>query len=439
MTPTSTRPAPARAAGPTGLPRLLAGYRPDGSVGLEEHLHQYGRPPYGTARRGALVALVAAVEASGLRGRGGAAFPTGRKMRTVAQARGRTAVVVNGSEGEPLSAKDRLVLTCLPHLALDGAVLAAEAVGADEVTIAIDRNARRALTAVSRAVETRRRAQLDPVPVQVVALPPRYVAGEETALVHFLNGGEAKPTFTPPRPFERGLGGRPTLIQNVETIANVGLIARYGPDWFRELGTADEPGSTLLTIGGVVNHGCVCEVALGTTLAAAVRATGGTTQDVSAFLLGGYYGTWLSAEKTWDVPLTNAALKARGASLGTGVVYAFPAGCCGLVASARITDYLARETAGQCGPCVYGLRAVADAMTSLAEGRHVEAMVGRLRQLFKEVRGRGACNYPDGVLRFAASALETFDDEVARHAARRRCLASEPPEMPIPTYDATWR
>jgi NADH:ubiquinone oxidoreductase subunit F (NADH-binding) len=436
VTPTSTQPAPPRTAGPAGLPRLLAGYRPDGTVGLEEHLHQYGRPPYGSARRGA---LVTSVEASGLRGRGGAAFPTGRKMRTVAQARGRAAVVVNGSEGEPLSAKDRLVLTCLPHLALDGAVLAAEAVGADEVVVAVDRNARRALTAMSRAIETRRRARLDPIPVRAVALPPRYVAGEETALVHFLNGGEAKPTFTPPRPFERGVGGRPTLIQNVETIANVGLIARYGPDWFRELGTPDEPGSTLLTIGGAVNHGSVCEVSLGTTLAAAVRATGGTTREVSAFLLGGYYGTWLSAERAWDVPLTSAALQARGASLGTGVVYAFPAGCCGLVAAARITDYLAGETAGQCGPCVYGLRAVADAMTSIAEGHHVKAMVGRLHQLFNEVRGRGACHYPDGVLRFAASALETFDDEVSRHAARRRCLASDPPPMPIPQFDGSWQ
>ena len=436
MTPTTTRPAPPRAAGPAGLPRLLAGYRPDGTVSLEEHLHQHGRPPLGTARRGG---LVEAVEASGLRGRGGAAFPTGRKMRTVAQARGRAAVVINGSEGEPLSAKDRLVLACLPHLALDGAVLAAEAVGADEVVVAVDRNSLRALTAVSRSIEARRRARLDPVPVRVVALPPRYVAGEETALVHFLNGGQAKPTFTPPRPFERGVGGRPTLIQNVETIANVGLIARYGPDWFRALGTADEPGSTLLTVGGAVQHGSVCEVALGTRLAEAVRATGGSTHEIAAFLLGGYYGTWLSAERAWDVPLTNAALKARGASLGTGVVYAFPAGCCGLVATARITDYLARETAGQCGPCVYGLRAVADAMTSVAEGHQVSAKVDRLRQLFDEIRGRGACHYPDGVLRFVASALETFHDEVERHAARRRCLASESPAMPIPAYDPTWQ
>lgn len=437
MTPTTTRPAPPpRAAGPTGLPRLLAGYRADGTVGLDEHLHQYGPPPLGTARRGG---LVAAVEASGLRGRGGAAFPTGRKMRTVAQARGRAAVVVNGSEGEPLSAKDRLMLTCLPHLALDGAVLAAEAVGANEVVVAIDRNARRALTAVSRAIEARQRARLDPIPVRAVALPPRYVAGEETALVHFLNGGEAKPTFTPPRPFERGVDGRPTLIQNVETIANVGLIARYGPDWFRALGTADEPGSTLLTVGGAVHHGSVCEVALGTRVADAVKATGGPTHEIAAFLLGGYYGTWLSAERAWDVPLTNAGLQARGASLGTGVVYAFPAGCCGLVAAARITDYLARETAGQCGPCVYGLRAVAEAMTGVAEGHHVKANVSRLHQLFDEVRGRGACHYPDGVLRFVASALETFDDEVARHAARRRCLSSEPPGMPIPAYDPTWR
>ena len=188
-----------------------------------------------------------------------------------------------------------------------------------------------------------------------------------------------------------------------------------------------------------VGRGSVCEVSLGTPLAAAVRAAGGSTREVAAFLVGGYYGTWLPAAHAWDVPLTNAALQARGAALGTGVLYAFPAGCCGLVAAARITEYLARETAGQCGPCVYGLRAVADAMASVAGGRHVEAMVDRLHRLFDEVRGRGACHYPDGVVRFVASALDTFQDEVDRHAARRRCLASEPPPLPIPAFDGSWR
>jgi NADH:ubiquinone oxidoreductase subunit F (NADH-binding) len=360
-------------------------------------------------------------------------------MRTVAQQRGRPVVVINGSEGEALSAKDRLLLTNLPHLVLDGGVLAAEAVGADEVIVGVDRGARRAIANITRAIEARRAARLDPLQLRLVGLPTRYVAGEETALVSFINGGLAKPTFTPPRPFEKGVGGRPTLIQNVETVAHAALIARYGPDWFRELGTSEEPGSTLLTVGGAVARPSVCEVALGTTIGHAVEAVGGLSHQVSAFLVGGYYGSWLRAGDAWDLPLTNAALKANGASLGTGVVYAFPAAGCGLVAAARIADYLAGETAGQCGPCVYGLRAIADAMSSVASGRHVTANVKRLNELFDEVRGRGACHYPDGVIRFVTTALDVFAAEVQHHKADQRCLTGEPPDLPIPIFDGRWQ
>jgi NADH:ubiquinone oxidoreductase subunit F (NADH-binding) len=438
MTPVASRVAPDRRAAPEGLPRLLAGYRPDGAVSLDEHLHAHGAPPFrGPHRRGG--PLVDAVDAAGLRGRGGASFPTGRKMRTVAQRRGRAVVLVNGCEGEALSSKDALLLSALPHLVLDGAALAAEAVGADEVVVAADRSARPALSAVARAAEARAATGLDPARIRLVGVPTRYVAGEESALVQFVNGGVAKPTFTPPRPFERGVDGRPTLVQNVETLAHVALIARYGPDWFRAVGTPDEPGSTLLTIGGVVARAGVCEVSIGTPLRDAVRAAGDLDGRVAAFLLGGYYGSWVSAGDAWDTPLSNAALRGVGASLGTGVVYAFPAGCCGLVATARVADYLARETAGQCGPCVHGLRAVADAVASIAAGRDVPAMLGRLEQVSVQVVGRGACHYPDGVIRFVASALRAFDDEVRRHAEQGRCRASEPPVLPIPRSDGSWR
>jgi NADH:ubiquinone oxidoreductase subunit F (NADH-binding) len=307
------------------------------------------------------------------------------------------------------------------------------------VVVAVDRGSRRALAETSAAIESRRGARLDRAAVRLVELPSRYAAGEETALVQFVNGGPAKPTFTPPRPFERGVGGRPTLMHNVETLAHVALIARYGPDWFRELGTDDEPGSTLLTVGGAVATPTVCEIGLGTPVREAVRAAGGLTSEASAFLVGGYYGSWVSADDAWHRPLTNAALRQVGASLGTGVLYAFPAGRCGLVAAARVTDYLAGESAGQCGPCVYGLRALADAMASVAGGHRVAATLQRLREVSAQVEGRGACHYPDGVVRFVSTALQVFDDEVRRHEAHGRCLAGEPPALPIPRPDGGWR
>jgi len=195
-----------------------------------------------------------------------------------------------------------------------------ERIDYEHVSVAIDRGAGAAIRAVTEATAARRAARLDPVVTRLVTLPTRYVAGEETALVNFVNGGLAKPTFVPPRPFERGIAGRPTLIQNVETLAHLALIARHGPDWFRELGTSDEPGSTLVTVSGVVASPTVCEIGLGTPVRDVVTAAGGATQEVAAFLIGGYYGSWMAADDAWDVPLTNAALKARGAALGTGVV-----------------------------------------------------------------------------------------------------------------------
>jgi NADH:ubiquinone oxidoreductase subunit F (NADH-binding) len=433
MTTTTRATSPAEAsAGPLpSLPRLLAGVQTDAPVALEEHLARYGGVPWqGPPRRGAS-RLITMIEESGLRGRGGGAFPTGRKLRTVAAGRGRPVVVANGTEGEPASFKDKLLLAATPHLVLDGAVLAAEAIGADEVVVAIDRAARASLRAVAHAIGTRQRARLDPVPFRLVETPSRYVAGEESALVAFVEGKPAQPTAVPPRPFERGVGGRPTLIQNVETLAHIALIARFGPSWFRELGTDDEPGSMLVTVSGAVAHPGVCEVGLGARLSDALGGAGGPTCDLSAVLVGGYYGSWLPADAL-DMPLTNAALRPRGAGLGCGVLYAFPAGRCGVAASARILHYLAGESAGQCGPCTFGLRAVADTIQKISDGRHDADDLQRLDRWLHEIPGRGACSYPDGVVRFATSALQVFSTEIARHGERGRCLSGDPPPMPLP-------
>ena len=217
------------------------------------------------------------------------------------------------------------------------------------------------------------------------------------------------------------------------------MIARFGPDWYRELGTVDEPGSMLVTVGGAVARPSVCEVAIGTPIGDAVQAVGGATDHISAFLIGGYFGSWLPGAEAWELPLTNASLSQHGAALGTGIIYAFPAGHCGLIATARVTSYLAGETAGQCGPCVYGLGAIAEAMSSLADCTNAPDTLGRLNGWFDDVRGRGACNYPDGVIRFVASGLDVFGDELALHDRRGRCLAAAPPALPVPPTDGRWQ
>ena len=435
---TSTAVAPpARSrSGPAGLPRLLQGCQPDRAMPLVEHVDHHGPlPGFGRSRRA--TPLIDLVEAAGLRGRGGAAFPVATKLRAVAGGRRRSVVLVNGSEGETLSAKDRLLLRSLPHLVLDGATLAAEAVGADTIVVGVDRLADDAQWAVSRAVAER--ARIDPLVATVLTVPPRYVAGEETALVNLVNGGDAKPTFTPPRPFERGVRGRPTLVQNVETLAHLALIARHGADWFRQLGTHDEPGSMLVTVSGAVPRASVCEVALGAPLLDAIDAAGGATCAIGAVLVGGFFGAWLPAETARTLAMTNAALRAAGGALGSGIVYAFPADECGLVATADAARALAAESAGQCGPCVHGLAALADAIGDVAAGRDVAHATARIHRVAEQVRGRGACRYPDGVLRFVESALVAFAPEVHRHAVDHGCRLAAPTPLPVQHSSGGWR
>lgn len=419
-------PPPAR-LDPTRLPRMLAGPRGE-RASLDVHLDTFGLLDVDRARDG----FVDAVEQSGLLGRGGGGFPTAVKMRAVAGARGPRVVVVNGSEGEPLSHKDALLLARRPHLVIDGAELAAGTVGADEVIFAVDRAHTSARAGVEQALdEVPRRSRSRPS-LRVVDVPSRYLAGEESALVHYLNGGDAKPTFVPPRPYERGVRGRPTLVQNVETVAQLALIGRYGPDWFRAVGAPEEPGTVLLTIDGVVAKPGVLEAPTGATLASIVEAAGGLTEEVAAFLIGGYFGTWFPAEAAWQLPLSQHGLRRAGGGLGCGVVYAFPRAACGVTETARIAAWLAAETAGQCGPCVHGLAALAGELQSLAAARHAARSVERVSRWAPQIIGRGACRYPDGATRFVTTALEAFAADVELHAAGRVCAHSgAPPLLPV--------
>jgi len=393
-------------AGPpaAALPRLLAGPSHGGLPDL--------RPDE----------LIDLAEESGLTGRGGAAFPVWRKLRAVAQAGRQPVVVANGVEGEPPSRKDKLLLGRDPHLVLDGVVLAAAAIGAREAFVTVDARARSELEAVQTALRERSRRR-DRVRLRVVTVPTGFVAGEETALVAWLSGKPPRPTSTPPRPFERGVGGAPTLVQNVETLAHLALVARFGPTWFRALGTPDEPGTALATLSGAVRKPGVHEIPLGLPLADLVAAAGGATEPLSAFLVGGYFGTWLPAETALRLELLDAALRPHGASLGARAIVALPGSACGLRETARIVRYLADESAGQCGPCVNGLDAIAGALERLAEpGRARPDDRARLARWLDQVRGRGACRHPDGAVRLVESALRVFATEIERHA-RGRCAA----------------
>jgi NADH:ubiquinone oxidoreductase subunit F (NADH-binding) len=417
-------------AATTSRPRLL-GHGPLRS--LAEHLEVHGEAP--VLGRGEGPELIDWVARAGLRGRGGAAFPTATKLAAVADA-GRGAIVVaNGAEGEPASAKDRRLLEWSPHLVLDGALLAAQAVRADEVILCVRHDAVEARERAGAALAEREAAGIVPVPVQVAVTPSSYLAGEESALVRFLNGGPAKPTFVPPRPYERGVARRPTLVQNLETLAHLALIARQGPEWFREAGTAGEPGTALVTLSGAVRAPGVYEIGLGTSLRDLLVAAGGATAAVRAVLVGGYFGSWLELGVARDVILHEEHLRPLGGGLGSGVISILPDRACGVTESARVLDYLAVEAAGQCGPCTHGLDAMAGAFVRMAHGQTTAGVEEDVERWSEMVHGRGACHHPNGAVRFALSALTVFADEFAEHRRSGACPScSEPAVLPVPIY-----
>lgn len=421
-------------------PRLLSGLYATGvPATLAEHLRHYGPSAPGT--RTSPMSVVEAVEAAGLTGRGGAGFPTARKLRAVAERGGRAVVVVNAMESEPASRKDEFLLTAAPHLVLDGAVLAARTVSADTVHVCLPRTPAARFEQLSAALDERRRARLDPVRLRLHALPHTYVSSESTSLVRWLNGGPARPQGSPPRIYERGVARRPTLVSNTETFAHLALIARYGPDWFRQRGTPDEPGTLLVTVSGAVAAPGVLETAFGTPLDVILDRAGGRTESLQALLLGGFGGTWLSAEHL-QVPLARRDLAPLGAAPGAGVLIALPRAACGLSETARVLAYLAANGARQCGPCRFGLPAVAKDFAALAAGRADPALSSRLLRRVGLLPDRGACRHPDGAARLAASALRAFADDVDRHLAQGACAAAHrSPRIPVPpaVLPETWR
>ena len=358
-------------------------------------------------------AFITALEASGLTGRGGGAFPAWAKL-AMANADGRGGIlVVNGMESEPASDKDKVLLTRAPHLVLDGAQLLAAACGADEILVCIPQGWDAIADAVSCALYERAQRRYSVVTEYLVRPPYQFVAGEESALVQWIDRGKSLPVFRPDKSTPLRIGRLPALVHNAETLAHIALIARYGPEPFRARGTAEQPGTCLVTIGGAVSNPGVVEVEWGTSLQdIAQRAT--PCDAPTAFLIGGYGGAWVGPAH-FDTPYSPMALGAIGVATGVGVMIVLAPTACGLAESARIARFLAEESSGQCGPCMYGLPAIADDLSRLAGGRTDPELLARLIRRLDQVDGRGACHHPDGAVRMVRSALQVFAPDVAMH------------------------
>lgn len=359
-------------------PRLLAGYAE--GPGLPVHLNRHGslpRPDASSLRRTAALAR--------LRGRGGAGFPFATKLAAALETRARRReVVVNWSEGEPASWKDAALALGRPHLVLDGAAMTALALGSREVHVVVPGEHRPVVDAVRRAVAERP----ERLAWRIHEAQDRFVAGQSRAVLELLAGRPGLPVTAWAPEAISGHRGRPTLLSNAETWAQLALLVR----------DPAAPVTALLTLDGEAARPYVVEAVDGT-----------PWSDLLApgpHLVGGYHGVWVDAERMALLTASRDLMARAGAPLGAGAVLPPRPGESPLTATARIVDYLAGQSAGRCGPCRHGLPALAEQVTAYADGLDVRDRIAELSGL---VEGRGACAHPDGTVRLVRSLLALED------------------------------
>jgi NADH:ubiquinone oxidoreductase subunit F (NADH-binding) len=390
-----------------GAPRLLAGLERAAELDLAAHLAAHG--PLQPAE---LPRLLGYLDAARLTGRGGAGFSFATKLRALAS--GPRRIVVNGTESEPASRKDRTLLRRAPHLVLDGALAVASATGARDVVVAVhdEVTARAVRSALAERPDSRR--------VRVRTMSGGFVSGEARTVVRALDGGPALPPGRRTPPTATG-----TVVSNAETFAQVAVLLRIGPQRFAETGTHTAPGTTLLTVGGAVNRPGVVEIPLGTPLGILLGAAGLPYQP-QAVVVGGYHGSWVAPIP--EIRLSRDGLAAAGGTFGAGVVLVLDETTCALGELATVTGWLAGQSARQCGPCRFGLPVLAADVAALADGRPtVAAAFGHARS----VDGRGACAHPTGAARFVTSGLHLLRNETDRHLAHGTCGRPVLGQLPI--------
>ncbi|TPG33106.1 NADH-ubiquinone oxidoreductase-F iron-sulfur binding region domain-containing protein [Mycolicibacterium hodleri] len=384
-------------------PRLLR--TTPGTEDYAEYVESGGYQPLDDADR-----LLEEIDRSGVLGRGGAAFPLALKLRTVRDAgrrKGPTVVLANGEEGEPASMKDRWLLRNRPHLVLDGLRLAAKIVEAERAYVYVSD------PVAAEAVDTAVKAGDFDIPITVVTVDGGYVAGEETAAVQAVNGGPAKPTDKPPRPFEQGVGGHPTLVSNVETLANLPLVLRHGADAYRSVGTSASPGTFLATFTGAGRPPVLYELPYGVAFADLLAQHGVSRDELVGVLMGGYFAGLLNSS-VLDTTLDHETIRGLGSGLGCGAV-ALITDDCPVAVAAAVLAYFDRENANQCGSCFNGTAAMSAVTTALRDGKATPEDLVRLERWSVVLRGRGACATLDAATNVAATLLQQFPQLVARH------------------------
>ncbi|HUQ62191.1 MAG TPA: NADH-ubiquinone oxidoreductase-F iron-sulfur binding region domain-containing protein [Acidimicrobiales bacterium] len=426
---------------------------------LDEYVKAGGGDGLEAAKQVEPDTLIAEIEASGLRGRGGAGFPTGTKWRTVAENRSLEApatVVVNGAEGEPGTFKDRTILRINPYQVVEGALIAARAVGADGVILALKEAFGPEVHRVREAVkEIEDAGWADGVELIVFEGPSEYLYGEETALLEAIAGRDPLPRIAPP--FRRGVkevvetaadaasesglsahvemagpdsdtAAAPTLVDNVETLANVPRIIARGAAWFRTEGTEKSPGTIVCTVTGSTRHHGVGEVIMGTPLREVIEELGGGPRPgarIKAVMIG--VSNALLPGALLDTPVTYEDLAAAGSGLGTGGFMVFDDDDDLVAVTAGVSRFLAVESCGQCTPCKQDGLALSGLLAGLSRSDQSENPLASIESLVSTVANESRCYLATQHQTVVASLLERFPDEVQAHAGiTPRAAAVEP-------------
>jgi NADH:ubiquinone oxidoreductase subunit F (NADH-binding) len=370
--------------------------------------------------------IIDEIEDSGLTGKGGAGFPVSKKWRLLnSQKDDMRYVIINGSEHEPGSIKDKYLLDNYPHKVLEGALITAYAVHASEVIVAINEESIQSVASFQNAlVEITSAGYLDKsdIKVTVQTVPDKYIVGEESALLEVLEGREPYPRKKPPFPIEQGLFHHPTLIQNVETVAHIPFIINYGPEAYRNIGI-NKRGVTLCTIGEEFNYPGVYEVPLGTSIRTILYELGGGLKkgkEIKAIQPGGPSSGFLT-QSQFDLPLDADILREHQTALGCAAIKAFSVDDCMVEEIGKITDFFASGSCGQCPECRMETNMFNTFIKQVCQGQGSWKLLGKIDDILEMVQGKGICGLIKMPVAPVKTGLDLFHDEFSRHIDGKNC------------------
>jgi NADH:ubiquinone oxidoreductase subunit F (NADH-binding) len=417
---------------------------------LDAYLATGGRAGVEAAQRMGPAATIETITRAGLRGRGGGGFPTGRKWAGIAgQTGSRRYVVCNGAEGEPGTFKDRALLRANAYQFVEGVIIAAFAVGADEAFICLKASFERELAAVTRAVQEMQSAGIcTECTVNIVAGPDEYLFGEEKAMLEVIEGKPPLPRWF--APYEHGLfatgpvegwesgasrprtgGSNPTLVNNVETLSNVPHILANGADWYRSMGTAESPGTVVATVVGDVVAPDVGEVELGTPLRAVIDAVGsgvGAGRSVKA-VFSGVANPVVTADQL-DVPLSYEGFSAIGSGMGAAGFIVYDDTACMVDTAYRMSRFLYIESCGQCPPCKIGSGEITSILERIETGAGEDTDIANIEGWLTRVTDANRCYLGMEERLVVSSVLHAFSEEFVEHIEQHAC--PRPGRRPMP-------